>query len=1025
MNEQLLQSLMQLFAIIAKLDGEQEEERLVVRGFLSNQFNLEDTERYLGVFDSFLKDHSQIRNKHIVTESKLTVRDSSKMLLICNQINEELTQRQKVVVVFVLFSLINADTIISAAEYDFLTTVADIFNVSIREFKLIEHFALETGLIAYDSEDLLLLADDKPKDYALTRFIETENLDGYIAVMRLSSIGTYMVKYSGRGIYYLNGLVMRENEIYTFTTGSTIRGAKLVPVYYSDVISRFMEGDDREKITFEAKGITYKFSNGNTGLHNLDIAEESGRLIGLMGPSGAGKSTLLEVLNGNLKPTTGKILINGTDLHAHKKELEGVIGYVPQDDLLIEDLSVFQNLYYAAKLCFGNYNEQQLTELVNNTLVSLNLTETAHLRVGTPLDKMISGGQRKRVNIGLELLRVPAVLFLDEPTSGLSSRDSLSIMDLLKELALSGKLIFVVIHQPSSDIFKMFDKLFIMDKGGYPIYYGNPIESVIYFKSRINQVKREQAVCPECGNVNPEQIFDIIETRTVNQNGQFTNERKISPQTWNTYYKTYIKPPIVKERHDKLKVFFHKAGAAKQLLAFAARDFRSKINNVQYLIINGLQAPLLALILAFVNRFYNIHEVTGVGNYSFQENDNIPVYFFMSVIIALFMGLTVSAEEIFHDRKILKREAFLNLSRSSYLLSKVLILFSISALQMLCFTLIGNYMLGVHNMNFAHWLVLFTAACGANMMGLNVSSAFNSAVTIYILIPILLIPQLVLGGIVIPYDRINPFLREGNTVPAIGEAMNSRWAYEALMVNQFIYNPYESRYYHFDKTIANSDYYTQHLLPALQTKIDGIAYKLTDGGRKGLDSAGHDFNLLRRHVAEEQKLSPAIKFAGADEITPAAFTEKTSARLTQYISSLSDYYSRQKADAVNAKDKLVHSATETPELAAQNRLLESTYRNNAVAETVKNTQDPNRIVETKQELVRKMYPVFDDPSTQYGYLNFRTHFYAPHKYFAGRFWNTLYFNVAVMWVITLLLYLSLWFNLPKKLINSLTFGKKR
>ena len=207
-----------------------------------------------------------------------------------------------------------------------------------------------------------------------------------------------------------------------------------------------------------------------------------------MGGSGAGKSTLLNVLNGNNAPSKGQVLINGIDIHKSKDEIEGVIGYVSQDDLLIEELTVFENLFYNAKLCFDGFSDSEISELVLKLLNSLGLAETKDLKVGSPLEKTISGGQRKRLNIGLELIREPSVLFVDEPTSGLSSRDSENIMDLLKELALKGKVVFVVIHQPSSDIFKMFDKLMILDLGGYPIYYGNPVDAVIYFKTLVNHV---------------------------------------------------------------------------------------------------------------------------------------------------------------------------------------------------------------------------------------------------------------------------------------------------------------------------------------------------------------------------------------------------------------------------------------------------------------------------------------------------------------------------------------------------------
>src|SRR5690606_24582343 len=138
-------------------------------------------------------------------------------------------------------------------------------------------------------------------------------------------------------------------------------------------------------------------------------------------------------------------------------------------------------------------------------------------KVGNPLNKKLSGGQRKRLNIALELIREPAVIFMDEPTSGLSSRDSENIMDLLKEQALKGKLIFVVIHQPSSDIFKMFDQLLVLDSGGYMIYNGEAVEAINHFKDCINHINKEESECPVCGNVNPEQILTIINNNVLDE----------------------------------------------------------------------------------------------------------------------------------------------------------------------------------------------------------------------------------------------------------------------------------------------------------------------------------------------------------------------------------------------------------------------------------------------------------------------------------------------------------------------------
>src|SRR5690606_24791305 len=172
--------------------------------------------------------------------------------------------------------------------------------------------------------------------------------------------------------------------------------------------------------------------------------------------------------------------------------------------------------------------------------------------------------------------------------------------------------------------------------------------------------------------------------------------------------------------------------------------------------INLLEGPLLALILAFIIKY---RSAPGGSDYMFRFNDNFPAFLLMSIIVALFMGLTVSAEEIIRDRKILKRESFLNLSWNSYLMSKLIILFSLSAIQTFSFVLLGNLILEIEwSMLLPTWFMLFTVSCTANVIGLNISSAFNSAVTVYVLIPLLLIPQMILSGLLFSYDKLNDLI---------------------------------------------------------------------------------------------------------------------------------------------------------------------------------------------------------------------------------------------------------------------------
>jgi amino acid transporter len=233
-----------------------------------------------------------------------------------------------------------------------------------------------------------------------------------------------------------------------------------------------------------------------------------------------------------------------------------------------------------------------------------------------------------------------------------------------------------------------------------------------------------------------------------------------------------------------------------------------------------LEAPVLAFLLAYVIRFQN-----GADNtYIFQQNDNVPGYILICIIISLFMGLTVSAEEIIKDRKIQKREAFLNLSRFSYLSSKIIILFLLSAIQSFLFVLIGNAILEVHGELVNYWIVLFSASCFANVLGLNISSTFNSVITIYITIPILLIPQLILSGLIFHYDKMNADISDKGTVPLVADIMISRWAYEAIAVNQYKANPFEIDYYEYEKKEKRYSYLSSLWGPTMEQ----IVYRIAD-----------------------------------------------------------------------------------------------------------------------------------------------------------------------------------------------------
>lgn len=1019
MSEEILKALAQLFAIITKQDGGvTENERTFVISIFREDLDQDSIKEYLALYDEYVGwGKEEEEDKEEKKKKRLTsVKDSVKTLAICKKINKTLTQKQKVVVMIKLLQLVGADRKFTEQRMEIINTVSEVFNIDQNEYKLLENFILYEPELDIDDEDILIARLHKNKKLKATKQLEVD-INGELVFLRVKTVDMYFVRYLGSDEIAMNGLIIKPGDTNQFSHGSTIKTPKGDALYYSDLISHFIDVSTKVKLSFVAKDLNLVFPNGAQGLVDVNILEGPGKLIGIMGASGAGKTTLLNVLAGIQRPTSGDIRINGVSLNseADEESIKGVVGYISQDDLLIEELTVYQNLYYNAKLCFADLSEEEIDKKVIGVLTNLGLDQRKDLKVGSVLDKTISGGQRKRLNIALELIREPAVLFVDEPTSGLSSRDSENVIDLLKELSLKGKLIFVVIHQPSSDIYKMFDKMMIMDVGGYPVYYGPPVEAVTYFKKATNQIGSDRGQCQTCGNVNPEQIFNIIDAKVVDEYGEFTNKRKINPKQWNEQYRESFSTENVEEVSEMPPKSLHIPNKLIQTYIFVKRDLLSKLTNKQYLLINLLEAPILAIILAFIIKYKN---ADGNSVYYFYFNENIPVYLMMAIIVALFMGLTVSAEEIIKDRKILKRESFLNLSWNSYLLSKIIILFTLSAVQTFTFTVIGSWILEIREMTFVYWMVLFSVSCTANVIGLNISSAFNSAITAYILIPFLIIPQMVLSGLLFNFDKLNDVISTKGKVPVLADIMASRWAYEAAAVEQFITNSYEKDIYRFEVLERQADFKSSYWVNELRNRLQYITENIGENEEKIQNKIKSNLTVFRNEVAKEDYKKGLENLDLNKDLTLENFDGKTSKVLNTYLDSAYQYYLDQFKLGTKRKERAIYYLENESNSGFDLNFYKNRYFNESLSDLLRNVSVKDRILEYKGELIQQIDPVYHIPDNPDNLLDYRSHFFAPKKHFLGMYFDTFNFNLTVIWLMSLFLYIALYFEWLRKILNA-------
>jgi ABC transport system ATP-binding/permease protein len=1016
MNESILKALIRLFAIVSDAEDDDNKfgtERIIVMDYLDRQYSHELVQTFTEYFDQQVKIFHEYKS-HLQNSNPESneIIGREKIEELCNQINEELETEQKIIVLVYLLDFINSDNKLTPYEIAFVTHVARYLKIPADEFTNLKAFTFNELESIIDPNHLLLIDSNPDKEGLDIKHMASEKLEGKIIVLNLLTTNTFVFRYYGHMALFLNGHLIKPNRSYIWSIGSVIRNSKIGTLYYNWMSSRFIQANVENKFVFVARDIEYNYRNSSNGIKKFNFNEESGRFICIIGGSGSGKSTLLNVLNGNIRPKNGKITINGYDIHENKELIKGVIGYVPQDDLLIKELTVFQNLYYNAKLCFSGTSELEIEKIVENALVDFDLVEARDLNVGDAFTTILSGGQRKRLNIALELIREPSILFIDEPTSGLSSADSEKVINLLKKQTFKGKLVITNIHQPSSDIFKMFDKLLVMDQGGRIIYYGHPISAVTYFKRKAQFPDAEESECLSCGNINTDQILRIVEARVVDVNGKLTRKRKTAPEEWYEMYQKSIDWRIknISREHDSTvpKSIFKIPSHYEQFKLFLKRDVLAKFHNKQYLLLNALEAPILALILAFFTKKYSF--VDGIPRYIFGENNNIPAFIFMAVIVSLFLGMVLSAEEIFKDRKILKREKFLNLSRSSYLFSKIVILFSLSAIQTLMFVLIGNNILQIKGMTMYYWLILFTTSCWANIIGLNISAGLNSVVTIYILIPLILVPQLLFSGVVVEFDDMHNKIASDKNVPVIGDVMASRWAYEALMVAQFKKNSFERNFFNIEKTIKNTIYYKSFAIPELRS----MAAECQSSNIQNL-STFKTLQNIRIIKNEIEKICRDLNFktpSFKDSITYTTIRTTYKESLANFFNIAERNYIRLYNDAIQARDNKYNDLVS--KLGSEEAFLiyKQKYYNKQVANVVTNEKDFKEIEKQNNEMLPVKNAIYRDPLSTNG----RGHFYAPVKKISSFKIDTFWYDLIIIWLFTGIMFVFLYYDLLRRIL---------
>lgn len=647
--------------------------------------------------------------------------------------------------------------------------------------------------------------------------------------------GVLEVLRSSRPLYI--GLIPVRDRI-TLNDGDTITlgEGQYLRCHFSD---RIIEEERNTVRQIEVRELSHRFDGRDTAQDGVSFIARRGEMICVMGPSGCGKSTLLRILGGQLKPRGGEMLMNGLALYDNLHDLTPYIAYIPQEDAFDPLLKVQENLDFSVAVRCPHLKTEDRRKRVDAKLAELGLADLRERLAGTPQQKFLSGGERKRLNAGLDMIGISDVYLFDEPTSGLSSKDSEHVLEIIRSLARN-KIVITSIHQPSSRLLAMFDKALLLDKGGKLAYFGTPQGMLEYFwrvyHTETGHTGDVEAKVPD--NLTPDFVFDVLETPLRDISGDIIHERsadghlvaarRFPPNFWRDSYQRHLIMESMAKQHTSggtsviarpKRDASHTAGSARtrgapkppkhtfreESILFSTllkRAFLSKLRNRTNLLTTLLEAPLLAWIISSVLKY------SEEAHYTFATAFHIPTYLFMSLVVAMFLGLTNSADEIIRDRHTLNRERNHNLRTFYYLSGKIIALSAFALIQCVIYLLIGNWVLEIRDMFMIHlWWMFLTALTGA-CLGLFISSIVSDNRTAVNAIPLILIPQIILGGALIKYEEMNKNLdlvysvgrwlrKSGNDeeaasklkVPFICQFMPLRWSYEGVVIAQSKLNP--------------------------------------------------------------------------------------------------------------------------------------------------------------------------------------------------------------------------------------------
>jgi ABC transport system ATP-binding/permease protein len=607
--------------------------------------------------------------------------------------------------------------------------------------------------------DRMVLGRDPSCDYSLN-FPE---ISWHHAALLRTAEGIYVEDLDSRNGTYINGA--RINGKVLIRPGQEIGLGSFRFQLLED--GALAKREYRGNVTIEVNSVAVNAPNGDKLLDSISLTIFPSELVALMGPAGSGKTTFLKAINGYTPPASGRVLFNGADLYQFYDRFRHQLSYVPQDDIVHPQLTVREALYFNARMR-TDLTDTEIEQRIDSVLSSLEIRDKKNTVIGSPERKVLSGGQRKRVNIAMELIAAAPVIFLDEPTSGLSSYDAEKVIEVLKKLSSEGNTIITTIHQPSLEIFKKFDTLIMIsrDKGGSGslAYFGPAHPNSIEFFDPASALASSATGGKE---LIPEMLLSGLAKRTTAE--------------WAaTYEQSSYKNLFVHNRSGKITSATEQpAQSAVRKFGFGQwwtlvrRNILLKARDRAHAIILLVQSPLLAVLLGGV---FQTLKFSTLADFSQRLMTHAVGIEFLMVVAAIWFGCNNAARDIVGEWTVFQRERMISLKLPSYVFSKLAVAAMLSLLQCLMLLGIVTLMCGLKADFLATFGILYMASLVGAALGLCISALASSTESAIAMLPLVLLPVIALGGGLTPINGMPLAMQQ------IAKAVPSRWAFEAALL---------------------------------------------------------------------------------------------------------------------------------------------------------------------------------------------------------------------------------------------------